>query len=98
MSSVSFRFASIQMFLLATKPTALVVLKADMAEITKRSWLQRIHRGDDAIEWRPHNRMVELALRLIHRGARALISRRLLRRKVRIAVQLRQRLMCLLLQ
>ncbi len=80
--------ASIQTLPDAMMPTALVVVKADMAEITNVPGLQRIHFGDDAVERRAYHGMVELALHLVDRRLGLEIGGRLRRRHGGVAVQL----------
>ena len=48
-----------------TRPTALVVVKADMAEITSVPGCSGIHFADNAVKRRAHDGVVELALRFI---------------------------------
>ena len=87
--SVSFMSAEIQS-LLPIRPTALVVVKADMAEITRVPGCRLIHLAHRAVEGRAHHGMVELALGFVHRGLGLQIVGRLFRRQVGIAVQLGQ--------
>jgi hypothetical protein len=77
--------AETQVSVVETSPTALVVVKAAMAEIT-------------SVERRAHDRMAELALRFVERGFCLHILRRLLRRQIRIAVQLGELHLRVLLQ
>ena len=57
----------------------------------QRAGLQRTHRGDDAVERRAYDRVIELPLRLGDRRARFHHVGKTVDRKIRIAVQARQR-------
>ena len=70
-----------------TKPTALVVVNADIAEITSVPGCSEIHLGHHAVEGRTHDGVIKLTLHFVDLCLGLHVARRLFDRQIGIAAQ-----------